>query len=91
MALVSRQAWEQVGGYADMEAWADYDFWCKLVEQKLSAAFVPEILCRYRVHGASMLQVADAGVFGELTLRMSRSHPWLELDQWHQPDGQARG
>src|ERR1700687_2242606 len=65
MALVSRQAWEQVGGYADMKAWADCDFWCRFVEQKLSAAFVPEILCRYRVHAASMQQVADARVFSE--------------------------
>ncbi len=90
MALVCRQAWEKVGGYSDMEAWADYDFWCKFVEQKLSAAFVPEILCRYRVHGASMLRAANSKIFSELTVRMLRRHPWLELDQWSSRAGEAR-
>ena len=81
MALVSRRAWEKVAGYSDMDHWEDYDFWCKFVEQGLAAAFVPEILCRYRVHGASAVRTANPKVFAELTVRMLRRHPWLELDQ----------
>ena len=56
MALVSHSAWQDVGGYTHIDGgWEDYDFWCKFVEQGYLAAFVPEILCRYRIHDTSML------------------------------------
>ena len=54
------------------------DFWCKFVEHDLAAIFVPEILCRYRVHGASMLR-AEGADHNELIVEMSLRHPWLEL------------
>ncbi len=66
------------GGYDDLDAWADYDFWCKFVENGLAAAFVPEILRRYRVHGASMLQASRAD-HNDLIVEMSLRHPWLDL------------
>ena len=78
MALVAKRAWQTIGGYDDFDAWADYDFWCKFVEHDLAAVFVPEILCRYRVHGASMLR-ADGADHNELIVEMSLRHPWLEL------------
>jgi len=78
MALVAKRAWQTVGGYDDFDAWADYDFWCKFVEHDLAAVFVPEILCRYRVHGASMLRAVGAD-HNELIVEMSLHHPWLEL------------
>lgn len=78
MALVAKRAWRTVGGYDDFDAWADYDFWCKFVENGLGAAFVPEILCRYRVHGASMLQASRAD-HNDLIVEMSLRHPWLDL------------
>ena len=80
MALISRSAWGDVGGYTHIEGgWEDYDLWCKFIEQGYVAAFVPEMLCRYRVHRASMLRTETArsydGVFIEMTMR----HPWMEL------------
>lgn len=54
MALIAKSAWQRVGGFSHLElGWEDYDFWLKFAEAGFSAAFLPEILCRYRVHGAS--------------------------------------
>ena len=80
MALITRQAWLEVGGYSHIEGgWEDYDFWCKFIEQGFRAAFVPEMLCRYRVHTTSMLRTESArsydGIFVEMTMR----HPWMKL------------
>jgi glycosyltransferase involved in cell wall biosynthesis len=79
MALVSKSAWRSVGGYRHMDGWEDYDFWCKFVERGLEAAYVPEILCRYRVHPTSMLRTQTQVVHKELSVQMSLLHPWLEL------------
>jgi hypothetical protein len=81
MALVSKAAWEQVEGYTQLGAngWEDYDFWCKFVEHGLHCAFVPEMLCRYRVHGTSMLHTDTNPNAGKLILDMTVRHPWLEI------------
>jgi len=81
MALVAKAAWEKVGGYAQLGAngWEDYDFWCKFVEHGLHCAFVPEMLCRYRVHGTSMLHTDTNPNAGKLILEMTIRHPWLEI------------
>lgn len=81
MALVSKAAWEKVGGYSQLIAngWEDYDFWCKFIEHDLKCAFVPEILCRYRIHGASMSRNETNPNAGALILQMSLRHPWLEM------------
>jgi glycosyltransferase involved in cell wall biosynthesis len=81
MALVSKDAWRKVGGYTQMSmsGWEDYDFWCKFVEHGLICAFVPELLCRYRVHAASMSSVETNPNAGSLILEMSLRHPWLEF------------
>lgn len=80
MALVRRSSWELVQGYTHIDGgWEDYDFWCKIVEHGLSAVYVPELLCSYRVHGKSMLRTEtikkQASVRNTLVLR----HPWIEL------------
>lgn len=81
MALVSKAAWAKVGGFTQLNAngWEDYDFWCKFIEHDLKCAFVPEILCRYRIHGASMSRTETNPNAGALILQMSLRHPWLEL------------
>ena len=81
MALVSKAAWERVGGYTQLVAngWEDYDFWCKFVEDGLSCTFVPEVLCRYRTHAASMTMTETLANTGALILQMSIRHPWLEI------------
>jgi hypothetical protein len=45
----------------------------------LVATFVPEILCRYRVHGASMLDTEHHDHSATLAVQMMLRHPWLRL------------
>lgn len=55
-ALVRRQAFEAVGGYAaDMRSGCeDWDFWLRLVERGFRGAIVPEVLFYYRRRAGSM-------------------------------------
>ena len=79
MALIDRDAWQKVGGYADLYSWEDYDLWCKFIEQGIEAVFVPEILCRYRVHGSSMLRTGGRSAHNDVVVQMMLRHPWLKL------------
>ena len=80
MALISQEAWRDVGGYTHIEGgWEDYDLWCKFIEQGYSAAFVPEMLCRYRVHPASMLRTESAKAYDAMFVEMTLRHPWMKL------------
>ncbi|MGB3815430.1 MAG: glycosyltransferase family 2 protein [Shinella sp.] len=80
MALIRKDTLQQVGGYSHIEGGLeDYDFWCKLIDQDIDAVFVPEILCRYRVHANSMSQTVanrnENSVLQQLLIR----HPWLDF------------
>ena len=79
MALISRTAWRDIGGYSHMDGWEDYDLWCKFIEQGYVAAFVPEMLCRYRVHGTSMLRTESARSYDAMFVEMTMRHPWMKL------------
>ena len=80
MALISRSAWRDVGGYTHIEGgWEDYDLWCKFIEQGYVAAFVPEMLCRYRVHRSSMLRNETAQSYDAVFIEMTMRHPWMKL------------
>lgn len=80
MALISKKSWEGVGGYTHIEGgWEDYDFWCKFIDSGYSAIFVPEILCRYRVHKSSMLRTETLSSYSSIGIEMSIRHPWLRL------------
>jgi glycosyltransferase involved in cell wall biosynthesis len=80
MSLISRDAWRDVGGYSHIEGgWEDYDLWCKFIEQGYVAAFVPEMLCRYRVHGTSMLRTESARSYDAMFVEMTLRHPWMKL------------
>lgn len=76
MALVSKSAWERVGGYSHIEeGWEDYDFWLKCLREDVSVGYVPEILCRYRVHGTSRTAI-DARVAHDALRRIiAMRHP----------------
>jgi glycosyltransferase involved in cell wall biosynthesis len=81
MALIRKDAWAAVGGYAVQDyGWEDYDLWCKFVEAKFFAVFVPQILCRYRVHRASMLRTETNLNYTEVIAQMVLKHPWLKVD-----------
>ncbi|MFC5372993.1 glycosyltransferase family A protein [Brevundimonas faecalis] len=81
MALFRTLAIRQCGGYDlfEVAGWEDYDLWCKFHEQGLVATFVPQILCRYRVHGSSMLRAETNAEIATVTSEMVRRHPWLKL------------
>ena len=80
MALISHRAWRDVGGYAHIEGgWEDYDLWCKFIEQGYVAAYVPEMLCRYRVHRTSMLRTETARSYDAVFIEMTLRHPWMKL------------
>jgi glycosyltransferase involved in cell wall biosynthesis len=80
MALVRKSAWREVGGYSPMDyGWEDYDLWCKFVEAGLKGVYVPEPLCRYRVHLGSMRHTDTASERVRLVHSMMAAHPWLEL------------
>lgn len=81
MALVRKAAWERVGGYTQLgpNGWEDYDFWCKFIENDMHCVFVPEVLCRYRVHSESMVNTETNPSANALIMDMSLRHPWLEL------------
>jgi hypothetical protein len=79
MALVTKSAWRTVGGYSymDVVGWEDFDFWCKFVEARLQCVYVPELLCRYRVHGKSMLRTETTPRRERLCQEMVLRHPWI--------------
>jgi glycosyltransferase involved in cell wall biosynthesis len=82
MALIKKSAWQEVGGYTKMKipGWEDYDLWCKFVEHGFHGTFVPELLCRYRVHKSSMLQATTNPNLESVKSEMAERHPWLQLD-----------
>ena len=81
MALMRRSTWTRVGGYRHMPAngWEDYDFWMKVAEAGLTVVRVPEILCRYRKHGSSMLRTHPGGTIDRLCADMHLHHPSVLL------------
>lgn len=81
MALFQTLAIRQCGGYDlfEVSGWEDYDLWCKFHERGFVATFVPQILCRYRVHGSSMLRAETNAEIATVTSEMFRRHPWLKL------------
>ena len=81
MSLLRRDAWERVGGFSHVEAgWEDYDFWLKFIDAGLKAAYVPEILCRYRVHDKSRTATEAFRAHDELRVLMAFRHPRFGTD-----------
>ena len=85
MAMLRKSTWERVGGYEKMRTggWEDYDFWCKCVEHGIDGLFIPELLCRYRVHGESMLATeTERGANSRRVRReMHERHTWLHITE----------
>jgi len=80
MALIRRDALLAVGGYsvlADDHGWEDYDLWCSFAERGLRGVFLPEVLCDYRVHAASMLRLRTNQHYDALMAEMALRHPRL--------------
>jgi glycosyltransferase involved in cell wall biosynthesis len=82
MALIRKSAWLRVGGYCQpskIQGWEDYDLWCKFVEHGFRCVFIPELLCRYRVHKSSMLQQVTNSNLDQIKYELIKRHPWLRL------------
>jgi glycosyltransferase involved in cell wall biosynthesis len=59
MAMIRTDVMRNLNGYRVMPqkfGWEDYDLWCSFVDHDLKGCHVPQILCRYRIHDASMLR-----------------------------------
>ncbi|MFN0027300.1 MAG: glycosyltransferase [Acidimicrobiales bacterium] len=84
-ALIRKDAWARIGGYAtdraELFGWEDYDLWLNLADHGLGAAFVPELLVRYRSHGASMIHTTNIDTLSVAALLRARYRnlPWPEL------------
>jgi len=82
MALIRKSAWAEVGGYVPFEhGWEDFDLWCSFAQNGWHGVRVPEILARYRVHHASMLQSKTnrTHVLRKTAKALKRRHSWLNL------------
>ena len=81
MALVKKTAWLSVGGYSHIKGgWEDFDFWCKFVENNISALQVPKILAVYQNHTDSMKNSCTINKEAELSMLLITKHPWLKLN-----------
>jgi glycosyltransferase involved in cell wall biosynthesis len=66
MTLVRTEVLRELGGYRQMPfkfGHEDFDLWCTFVDHGLGGCHVPQILCRYRVHGTSMLNTQTIPLF----------------------------
>jgi len=82
MALIKKSAWKQVGGYSHIEeGWEDYDFWLKFIDESLDVGYLPEVLCRYRVHGKSRTALEAFSAHQNLELIMAFRHPRFPLNE----------
>ncbi|NHN85313.1 glycosyltransferase [Acetobacter musti] len=75
-SLLRKKAFQLVGGFSHIEdGWEDYDFWMKFVRGKLDVGFLPEILCKYRVHKTSRTSREALPAHFDLELIMAFRHP----------------
>lgn len=83
MALIRTETLRACGGYGlfEIAGWEDYDLWCTFIDKDLTATYLPEILCRYRVHGTSMLRSETNVEITSAEMEITARHPWLELDR----------
>jgi len=83
MAIIRKDCWLSVGGYADIrpQGWEDFDLWCRFAERGFWGRQMPRILAEYRVHHSSMLnsETQLPHNVAELVAVMQKRHPWLSL------------
>lgn len=81
MAMLRKKVLEEVGGYdASLRGWEDWELWLRIADHGYSAAFLPDFVGTYRVHGASLLQTVNVDVTAMLKDFRDRYHffPWDE-------------
>jgi glycosyltransferase involved in cell wall biosynthesis len=77
IGLVRREAFDQVGGYAeDLDGFEDWDLMLGLLEAGWGAADIEQVVLEYRKHGTSSLE-DDRGNYRRLYRELRRRHPDL--------------
>jgi len=80
MALIRRDAWQQVGGYTHIPGgWEDYDFWCCLIDAGYRGVLCPRVLATYVRHGGSMIHRSTDQQLRPISRLLQWRHPWLQL------------
>jgi glycosyltransferase involved in cell wall biosynthesis len=89
-SLFRRICWEEAGGYADLPACQDWEFWLSIVERGWRWSVVPAPLYRYRQRSGSISEFRQRNR-PELLQAIVRRHPdayeahwldvFLEMDQ----------
>jgi GT2 family glycosyltransferase len=80
MALIRRQAWQEVGGYCHIPGgWEDFDFWCLLIDAGWHGLLCPQRLAIYNSHATSMLASSTKHRARSLSRLLEARHPWLQL------------
>lgn len=75
MVLWRRRVLDDLGGYTTdhrLYGWEDYDLWCRFAEQAGDAAFLPQVVARYRATGHSMISTTDLSVATAYSLLFER-------------------
>jgi hypothetical protein len=79
MAMFRRQAWSDLGGYADSTSvygWEDYDLWLGVAERGWQADLVTRVVGRYREQPGSMRKISDIDMATNFVTLRER-HPRL--------------
>jgi glycosyltransferase involved in cell wall biosynthesis len=80
MALIRREAWQQVGGYTHIPGgWEDFDFWCCLIDAGYRGVMCPRVLATYVRHSGSMLHRSTDRQRRPISRLLQARHPWLQL------------
>jgi GT2 family glycosyltransferase len=89
LALLRLRVLREMGGYTTdqrLYGWEDYDLYCRLAEHGMRAAFVPELVARYRVSEGSMLSITDISTTNAWRALRERC-PRLMADRRTRPNG----
>jgi glycosyltransferase involved in cell wall biosynthesis len=83
-SLFRRACWEEVGGYGDLPACQDWDFFLSMVERGWTWVVVPETLYRYRQRNGSLSAHREANrraIVAQLLERHRRTYEghWPEV------------
>ena len=80
IAMLRREAWSQLGGFAMPTAvedgWQDYDLWLSTAERGLRAEFVGSVVGRSRQQPSAILKISDVDIASTFVTLRER-HPRL--------------
>jgi GT2 family glycosyltransferase len=87
MVMLRTSVLREVGGFSlvmqnQHGGWEDYEMWLRLADRGARGVLVPEIVARYRVHGASMVGTVnlDAGAAYQYLRGLYPALPWPPED-----------